>query len=32
MDKAGTGSDVLFGIPIDPVSINRFFKLDVQRQ
>jgi len=32
MDAAGTGSDVLFGIPIDPVSINRFFKLDVQRQ
>jgi len=32
MVEAGTGSDLLFGIPIDPVSTNRYFMLDVQRQ
>jgi len=28
----GTGSNLQFGIPIDPASTNRFFKLDVQQQ
>jgi len=32
MAEVGTGSDLLFGIPIDPSSTNRYFKLDVQRQ
>jgi len=32
MVEAGTGSNLLFGIPIDPTSTTRYFKLDVQRQ
>jgi len=30
--QAGSGSDLLFGIPIEPGSTSRFFKLDVNRQ
>jgi len=30
--QAGTGSNLLFGIPIDSLPTNRFFMLDVQRQ
>lgn len=30
--EAGTGSNVLFGIPIDPASTNRYFKLIVEQQ
>ncbi len=30
--EPGTGSNLLFGIPIAPDSTNRYFKLDVMRQ
>jgi len=30
--KAGTGSNLLFDVPIDPASPSRYFRLDVQRQ
>ncbi len=30
--QAGTGSNLEFSIPIDGISTNRYFKLDVQRQ
>ena len=32
MAGPGTGSNLLFGIPISNVESNRFYKLDVQRQ
>lgn len=30
--QAGSGSNLLFNIPVNPVTTNRFFKLDVQRK